>query len=1144
MSKHAKWHGILPLAVLLALLLAAISPQIAFAEGDTPEIPPSDGSITEPPGEEDVVDSVSSLSDANAIIVDGSGDAVPLASKSAMDVLCDPDPWFFCSACAGGISYNTTISGALSNWVALKGYGMIFVEGGYAVAENITINGSVAGFNTLTGIVRQIPIALNTPIIVGNLEVYNMAAGFTLSDLTIIATYAGPVIWFHDNKGTIKLTDTLANNADTSGMGINIVHKGPVELLRVDSSDNYGMGANINNCNWSGSVCLATGAIKITNSSFNRNGNPTVSLSPGLLITSAGPITLDGVTALMNNGDGLDITFYGPATIKNSVFIQNTTDPVSTDWGYGIYTYNSSTGNLILQNVQLANNQNDGALIRTKGDVTLDGVNAYQNGDRGVTITADEDGTGPGAKTVIIKNSTFFLNGWTNLRVYATGAITATNIRSYESVAYGIWLENTFASTPMPITVNGAYLNHNVYDGGTFYSKGSITLNGIAAINSTTGSGILASTDFPGGTGSITILSTLGTNNFSGNTYNGLVVSAKGNITLNGINADGNGLYGITLNGAGTASAITLRAVNARQNGEWGIYATTNGNIAWVGGDTGGNGTNASYTGGGAYLNNSSSLVARTITVKDVILNDNLRNDGLTIVPFGAVTITNISAYNNAANGVTIDNPLSAGAVSILRAASEDYNNISSNAAYGLYINTKGAVTINNLAAENNQGIGGNINNCQWNGSACVGSGAVTISGTGIMATRFNNNYGNYGLYIETGGVVRLSHVDAQGNYYNGGFISSQKTVTITGIANRFNGNGWNAATTGNGILIFANSSISLTNLEAQTNDGIGLYVYNATGGNVSITASSTWVNRFIQNNYEGLYVLSAGTISLNKVEVMGNNQTSGSFGAYITNTYATLAKTLTITNSTFSNNLGTTAGAVVYSTGPLTLRGVNASFNQGYGINALNNSLPTPQAVTVSNSSFDGNAGVGIYLVSLGNITISNLNARGNQNIGAYFDNIASTTSNTVVMSGVNTFTDNAGTGLMIYSAGIATISGVNTYFNAGDGLYISSSHGIVLSSSRADANGEDGVTLVSNGIVRITGLVSLGNGFAVDYNGLSISANAKVYIYNSTLAGNSGWGLIADVINPTTDVILYNTSTFGNDAGPTFNDGGIEIF
>ncbi|MEN6435651.1 MAG: hypothetical protein ABFD58_07540, partial [Anaerolineaceae bacterium] len=94
------------------------------------------------------------------------------------------------------------------------------------------------------------------------------------------------------------------------------------------------------------------------------------------------------------------------------------------------------------------------------------------------------------------------------------------------------------------------------------------------------------------------------------------------------------------------------------------------------------------------------------------------------------------------------------------------------------------------------------------------------------------------------------------------------------------------------------------------------------------------------------------------------------------------------------------------------------------------------------------------------------------------------------------------------------------------------------------ADANGEDGVTLVSNGVVRITGLVSLGNGFAVDYNGLSISANAKVYIYNSTLAGNSGWGLIADVINPTTDVILYNTSTFGNDAGPTFNDGGIDIF
>jgi hypothetical protein len=1144
MSKHAVWHGLLPLAVLLALLLAAISPQIAFAEGEIPETPPPDGVITEPPGEEDVADSVSALADANAVIVDGSGNTLPFASETAMDILCDPDPWFFCSACAGGISYNATISGALGSWVAQKGYGMIYVEGGYGVAENIVINGAVAGFNTLTGIVRQTPITSTQPVVLGRVEIYNMTAGFSLQDFLIVTDYAGSVIWFHDNKGTIKLGDLTITNVNASGSGINIVHKGAVELVRVDSSNNLNGGANINNCNWSGGVCLATGAIKITNSSFNNNGNPTVSLSPGLLITSAGPITLDGVTASMNNGDGLDIGLYGTAIIKNSVFNQNTTDPVNADWGYGIYLNPSSTGNLTLQNVQLANNQNDGALIRTLGNVTMDGVIAYQNGDRGVTITSDEAGTGAGAKTVIIKNSTFFLNGWTNLRVYASGAITATNIRAYEGAAYGVWLENTFATTPLPIIVNGAYLDHNLYEGGTFNSKGSITLNGITAINTVDGSGIYVNTNVPGGTGSVTILSTLGINNFSGNSGTGLLIGSKGNITINGVNADGNGVFGLNLNAVGTAGTITLKSVNARQNGNWGIYATTYGNIAWIGGDVGGNGTNAAYTGGGAYLSNSGSLIARTITIKDIIANDNFRNDGLTIVPFGSVAITNIVAFSNVVNGLTIDNTLSAGAVSILRAASEDYNNISNNGGYGLYINVKGAVTINNLAAENNSNDGGYINNCQWNGSACTGVGAVTISGTGILPTRFNNNYGDYGLYVWAGGAIKLSHVEAQTNYNSGAYLTNSKTVTITGIANRFNNNGWNAANTGNGLIIGTSGSVSLTNLETQSNDGIGLYISSMQSGTITITASSTWVNRFNQNFYEGLVIYSAGIITLNKVEVIGNDQTDGSNGAIITNEFAAIPKTLTITNSSFSNNLGTAAGAVVYSTGPLIMRGVVASNNQGYGINAHNDLLSSHQAVTISNSTFDGNIGVGLYLLSRGNITISNLNARGNQNVGAYIDNIVSTTFNTITISGVNTFTNNVGSGLMIYSAGNATVSGVNANFNTADGLYISSLQGIVLSNSRTDANGEDGVTLVSTGVIRITGLVSLGNGFAVDYNGLSISSGAKVYIFNSTFAGNSGWGAIINVINPTTDVILFNTSTFGNDAGPTFNDGGIDIF
>ncbi len=208
---------------------------------------------------------------------------------------------------------------------------------------------------------------------------------------------------------------------------------------------------NISNC--VPDCTVNTGTIKITSSSFNNNGDAAGNNHVGLYLFSKGAITLNGVSASNNKGDGLDVEFRGPLTIKNSVFANNIADPVNDYCGYGIYTYSTSTGNLIIENSVIANNGNEGALIRTLGNVTLKKVNAFSNGASGIFIVKSESDWSEGANNVIVIDSSFWDNANTNLSIRAKGMVTITNLYSSHALlsGRGLTIDNSFATLPKSI---------------------------------------------------------------------------------------------------------------------------------------------------------------------------------------------------------------------------------------------------------------------------------------------------------------------------------------------------------------------------------------------------------------------------------------------------------------------------------------------------------------------------------------------------------------------------------------------------------------------------------------------------------------------------------------------------------------------
>ncbi len=429
---------------------------------------------------------------------------------------------------------------------------------------------------------------------------------------------------------------------------------------------------------------------------------------------------------------------------------------------------------------------------------------------------------------------------------------------------------------------------------------------------------------------------------------------------------------------------------------------------------------------------------------------------------------------------------------------------------------------------------------------------------------------GGMGLYVNNTYAVSPAPVTILGavlsdNSYRGGTVTSKGTITVRGItANRNNGNGLylenhvtgaagsvivlgslglnqfnNNSGAGCGLNIFTDKNVNLASIQANGNSAYGIYV-NGNGDN----SSARLVNvEAAENLLAGVRIYTSGAVTLSKVFASEN----AGDGIYIDNDGATFARSVVI-NSSSANNSGN-YGIYVRSVGIITLKGVTASGNTLNGANLANTAitLPTqvPQGITVLKSTFDNNLAHGLYLETLRKITLVSNNASRNTSFGVYVLNQLSTVSSPVVVSGVNHFNFNGGSGLYINSSGALAISGVAAAGNSLDGIYAFTTSGATLKNSQMEGNTYWGVYLNTNSTTNLSGLTVLQNGFVTDYPGINVVSTGKVFISSSMVMGNSGWGLLINVTNPLTDCkIAPNVVVIGNDAGPTYDDGNVLVY
>ena len=846
--------------LLFVLILAAFTPGTVFAEGDIPEDPLPEP-ILEPAPEplQETAGAVEALAENGAVIVEESGEFVPLASQKALAGLGDPDPWFYCSACAGGkatyLGVNS-LATALSDWGAKKGYGFIYLEGGYLHNAFLPIDGSIPGRNTLKGIVWDKTTPGAKPRLDALTYIYSFNNGFILQGVSMTANFTSSALQVFSNKGTIRLTDVDIMN--TGGGGLEVYNQGSIILNGVSAAQNKYHGANLINTYFDSVLgkYINKGTITVTNSEFLMNGGPADGTNfTGLSILSAGNILLNGVAANGNYGNGALVSAFGPsAVIKNSSFSNNTAVPDSILFGHGIRFDPGSLANITLDNITLINNENNGAALATSGNIVLKKVTAGFNGKNGVRISSDLTVEALGARNVTVQDSNFYRNVNTGLLMYVSGAVKVTNLTSTNSsIGGGLYIDNhTFAINDVPVTIMGAVVNNNFGGGLSVNSSGNITLAGITALYNGFSS---ISNHNTNATGSVTISGALGLNRFNGNdSGNGLSIASARNVNISSLQANGNIYSGMNILGGGPASNVTL--VNVEVSGNAGLFSSPGLYIRATGNVVLDRLAVSENVREGIFIENDIALTPKLVKISNSAASDNGR-EGIVVISVGAITLVNVTASGNLGDGAALTNQVTTFTPQGITVQKSTFDGNSYN---GLKVQSQRAVTLVSVNASYNNFSGVYVINTfagstspivmtgtnRFIGNSFGGSSAgVTLSTNGTLTLRgitvaFS---GGNGITAYSGALQNtLSNIVVQGNY-NGIFLATTGKTLLNGVTAFQNLN--------NGILIFASATkVAIASSMVVGNGGYGMEIDVTTPATDLYVAPSTVVLGNAFGNY------------------------------------------------------------------------------------------------------------------------------------------------------------------------------------------------------------------------------------------------------------------------------------------------------
>jgi hypothetical protein len=821
----------------------------------------------------------------------------------------------------------------------------------------------------------------------------------------------------------------------------------------------------------------------------------------GASVTTA-PVIIDGtpVTGNWKTAAGFALTFKGGWNGPGTTI----TDPLDPALLTHSLTITNWTGAITLSDIVISDVTAGTALsIETKGTINLTRVQVG---------TVRNDSTGPntgagavlnnttGAGNVLVTGSTFsYNNGGDGLNIRTLGTITLTDVTAEFNNGDGADLDNC----------------------------------------KDTGGGVCTNT-------TADLVNLTGTNIFSDNVANGLVVVSRGSISINNLIANGNdGAWGASLNNtyATTALGVKLTGSSQLKHNDGGLYILSKGAITL-------NNVNASgnTVSNGALLQNIASTVSSVVTLTGTnIFNDNF-STGLIVNSKGIITLYNVTANGNTGYGALLDN-YQAGAVTtaksvILYGASSFNGNYNT----GLDITSRGLITLNKITANGNTSASASGVRIHNDHTLLTAPQNVTILG---YLTANDNGY--RGLDLWSFGALTLYNVTTNGNGEYGTYldncttsgtgctVNTAKAIVLYGT-NTFNGN------TGDGLHVLSKGAITLTNLTANGNKaapGYGVYLENdrdgAVGG-VTLTNASTFSASISNNAGNGLTIYSRGAITIKDLDAIEN----GSSGVYLNNlnTTSTLGSNVTVGTlrlnwiNNFDWNNGT--GLAIYSEGVVTLYNLSASSNKvGNGLVVDNVGSGTPKAVSLLGAGwFDDNAMSGMLIDTQGLVTLNKISASGNGEDGAVIanDTVAAVPQN-VTLNGYGWFNGNGNDGLRVTTFGLITLNNVTANENGKDlgvggfgwGVHLDNYHvgetlatlprGVTLNGTNVfNDNFQDGLWVESIGIIRANNLSADGNlqSGALLNNKLGILDQAVIltgtnfFTNNSSGVGtNDGYGL-----------------------------------
>ncbi len=664
----------------------------------------------------------------------------------------------------------------------------------------------------------------------------------------------------------------------------------------------------------SGGAIFNAGTVTINNSTITANNAIS---GGGLWSSGSAVVTLSGFSANMASGGGAAITSSGcTATLRLS---QQHPGRQHLQWTWrGIY----NTGTALITDSTLTSNDGStgGGLFNNKGTSGCGGV---------ITVN----------RSMLSQNTaTLFGGGITNSITNAVGAeltLNQTTLSGNTSDNHGGGIYNLGFVTVLNSTFSG---NSSINDGGGIYNNFQLTLN-----NST------LADNSAGGTGGGILNTAAGTLNIKNSIVDkgttGDNCAGPGSIVASGVNLSSDAtctgfsllntdplLGSLQLNAPGTTATHALLAgspaIDAVTDCTTVAAASVTEDQRGVTRPIDGDGDLVANCDIGAVEQETPSGLTLTVTtsadtydgvcdadcsLREAITAANIL-PGANTIEFNLsypATITLGSALPDISDDLTLDGP---GASSLTISGNDTVRVLR---VFGGVNFTLNAVTIADGYSPDLNGGGGLYN-----------YGITTVNNAVFQGNHTNTDQ-NGGALFNQAGTLTINSSTITGNSANfGGGIMSSPGGTLSVTDSTFSGNSAIDSGSGGGINSSGTLTVTHSIFTSNTANGLG-------GGIVVAEGSATVSDSTFDGNFA--YGLASGGAILN-----------GGF----------MDSTLTVINSTFTNNYGDGAGGALFNSGTGTLNLVNSTVVDNSAFRG--GGLWNHGVLTVTNSTISGNAVIG----------------------------------------------------------------------------------------------------------------------------------------------------------------------------------------